>query len=161
MFENDGHVADCSITDCSITDCSRSQTAAGRRLQQVADCSGCTKTSFHLRFFVWDNRLCFYFQQVIFAVCMSWLSILPHPYLRATPSFTPPPPQSPDTLLLSPLPPLQLWRLSLALVVTVFISGILEGLRRDETHSFVGGVKKEKRKKKKGPVQYSTLSAVP
>lgn len=134
MFENDGH---------------------------IADCSGCTKTSFHLRSFVWDNRLCFYFQQVIFAVCMSWLSILPHPYLRATPSFTPPPPpQSPDTLFLSPLPPLQLWRLSLALVVTVFISGILEGLRRDETHSFVGGVKK-KRKKKKGPVQYSTLSAVP
>lgn len=37
-----------------------------------------------------------------------------------------------------------LWRLKLALVVTVFISSILEGLRRDEIHSFVGGVKKRR-----------------
>lgn len=110
--------------------------------------------------FVQDRWLCFPFQQVIFAVCASCFSILPHPYLRASPSFTPPSSfQTPSFSALFPL--LQLWRLSLALVVTVFISGILEGLRRDETHSFVGGVKKKKRKKKKGPVQYSTLSAVP
>lgn len=46
-------------------------------------------------------------------------------------------------------PSFSLWRLRLALVVTFFISSILEGLRRDEIHSFAGGVKKEK--KKEGP----------
>lgn len=52
---------------------------------------------------------------------------------------------------------LSLWCFRLVLVVTVFISSILEGLRRDEIHSFVGGVKKTK----EGPVQYSTLFMVP
>lgn len=76
----------------------------------------------------------------------------PHPPPLPPPCTPPPPLQSPDTLFLSPLPPfLQLWRLSLPLVVTVFISGILEGLRRDETHSFVGGVKKKEREKEEGP----------
>lgn len=50
-----------------------------------------------------------------------------------------------------------LWRLILTLVVTVFISSILEGLRRDEIHSWV----EWKKKKRKGPVQYSFISMVP
>lgn len=83
--------------------------------------------------------------------------------VQSLPYLTPEPPSSfpsTDTLSLAiflwPSSPLSLWRLSLVLVVTVFISSILEGLRGDEIHSFVGGVKK-----KKGSVQYSTLSMVP
>lgn len=106
-----------------------------------------------IHLYLWDARqisLCIDFHQFIFALslCFSFcLLLILHWSPHQPPLFS--------SLSLWPSFPLLLWRLSLALVVTVFISSILEGLRRDEIHSFVGGVKK-----KKGPVQYSTLSMV-
>lgn len=95
--------------------------------------------------------MCLNFHQFIFVFFSLFLILPPPSYTKAL--------TDPLSSALSFVGPLFLsWRLILALVVTVFISSILEGLRRDEIHSFMGGVKK----KKEGPcaVQYFIYGAV-
>lgn len=154
MFESDEHVSDCRVrSTASLILMVIDHTVQAEMLRRYLISSHPSSK------LVWDCRqiLHVFWFPFPFLYHFSYLIMSP-PYLTFNPDYFSSSLPSCLYLILVLFPfSYSLWRLRLALVVTFFISSILGGLRRDEIHSFVGGVEK-----KEGPrtVQHFIYGAV-